>query len=206
MDASNIMKPFLSRGEIQVIGATTVDEYRKYIEKDPALERRFQPMLVEEPSREETVEIFRGLRPVYEKHHGVTISDEALEAAVKLSERYINDRFLPDKAIDLMDESAARRQLGLYHLPARIQELEEGDPAAGEALEEAVRQGDFEAPGNARPLWNSRVQPAPDRRSRPAGERRSGGTAVTEEDVAAHVSDFDQDSRQTSGPRREGGF
>ena len=105
MDASNILKPSLARGEIQLIGATTIEEYRKYIEKDPALERRFQPVTVEEPTMEETLEILKGLRKAYEKHHGVVITDEAVQAAVTLSERYINDRFLPDKAIDLLDEA-----------------------------------------------------------------------------------------------------
>ncbi len=109
MDASNILKPSLSRGEIQLIGATTIEEYRKYIEKDPALERRFQPVMVEEPSEEETLEILKGIRPYYEEHHGVRISDEALDAAVKLSRRYVNDRFLPDKAIDLMDEAKIKK-------------------------------------------------------------------------------------------------
>ncbi len=112
MDASNILKPYLSRGEIQLIGATTIGEYRKYIEKDPALERRFQPVSVEEPTAEMTVEILKGLRPAYEAHHHVVITDEALETAVKLSKRYINDRFLPDKAIDVMDEAASRVRLG----------------------------------------------------------------------------------------------
>ena len=112
MDAANILKPALSRGELQVIGATTVEEYRKHIEKDAALERRFQPIMVEEPTEEETVEILKGLRENYEKHHQVVIADEALEAAVKLSKRYISDRFLPDKAIDLVDEACARVRLG----------------------------------------------------------------------------------------------
>ena len=111
MDASNILKPALSRGEIQLIGATTIGEYRKYIEKDPALERRFQSVVVEEPKPEETVEILKGLRKAYENHHKVTITDEAIEAAVTYATRYINDRFLPDKAIDLIDEAASRRQL-----------------------------------------------------------------------------------------------
>ena len=112
MDASNILKPYLSRGEIQLIGATTMAEYRKYIEKDPALERRFQPISVEEPTEEMTIKILEGLRPAFEEHHQVSISDEALTAAAKLSERYINDRFLPDKAIDIMDEAAAKVRLG----------------------------------------------------------------------------------------------
>ncbi len=112
MDASNILKPYLSRGEIQLIGATTIGEYRKYIEKDPALERRFQPVTVEEPSEEETLQILQGLRPVFEAHHQVKITEEAMEAAVKLSKRYINDRFLPDKAIDVIDETSAKVCLG----------------------------------------------------------------------------------------------
>lgn len=112
MDASNILKPYLSRGEIQLIGATTIGEYRKYIEKDPALERRFQPVSVEEPTAEMTIDILKGLRQAYEAHHHVVITDEALETAVKLSKRYINDRFLPDKAIDVMDEAASRVRLG----------------------------------------------------------------------------------------------
>ncbi len=111
MDAANILKPPLSRGEIQVIGATTLDEYRKHIEKDAALERRFQPVTVGEPTEEESVEILKGLRDRYEAHHKVKITDSALEAAVKLSARYITDRFLPDKAIDLMDEAASKERL-----------------------------------------------------------------------------------------------
>lgn len=106
MDASNILKPAMARGEIQIIGATTLEEYRKHIEKDAALERRFQPVTVEPASVEQTIKILKGLRPYYESHHQVQISDEALEAAARLSDRYVNDRFLPDKAIDLMDEAA----------------------------------------------------------------------------------------------------
>ena len=109
MDAANILKPMLARGDLQVIGATTIEEYRKYIEKDSALERRFTPVYVEEPSESDTVSILKGLRPKYEEHHGIEITDAAIEAAVKLSSRYITDRFLPDKAIDLIDEAAAAR-------------------------------------------------------------------------------------------------
>src|SRR5699024_8195904 len=108
IDAANILKPQLSRGEIQLMGATTVAEYRRYIEKDSALERRFQSVLVEEPSDEESVQILRGILPRYEQHHGVKITEEAIQAAVRLSRRYLPDRFLPDKAIDLMDEAAAQ--------------------------------------------------------------------------------------------------
>lgn len=124
LDASNILKPSLSRGEIQLIGATTLEEYRKYIEKDAALERRFQPVTVEEPSEEETLEILKGLRPYYEQHHGVAIEDSALEAAVKMSVRYINDRFLPDKAIDIIDETASKVRLGGYHVTPEMDVLE----------------------------------------------------------------------------------
>ena len=124
LDASNILKPSLSRGEIQLIGATTLEEYRKYIEKDAALERRFQPVTVEEPSEEETLEILKGLRPYYEQHHGVAIEDSALEAAVKMSVRYINDRFLPDKAIDIIDEAASKARLGGYHVTPEMDVLE----------------------------------------------------------------------------------
>jgi ATPase family associated with various cellular activities (AAA)./Clp amino terminal domain. len=125
IDASNILKPALARGEIQVVGATTVDEYRKYVEKDAALERRFQPIMVEEPTVEETIEILKGLRDRYEAHHRVKITDGALEAAAKLSARYITDRFLPDKAIDLIDEAASRARLQTYVAPPEIKELEE---------------------------------------------------------------------------------
>lgn len=144
LDASNILKPSLARGELQLIGATTQEEYRKYIEKDPALERRFQPVHVEEPSEEETLEILKGLRPLYEKHHGVTISDEALEAAVKLSVRYINDRFLPDKAIDLIDEASARHQLGYFHAGSPIEKLQEEYEELLAERETAIREGRYE--------------------------------------------------------------
>ena len=125
LDASNILKPSLSRGEIQLIGATTLEEYRKYIEKDAALERRFQPVKVEEPTESEALDILKGLRPYYERHHGVEITDEALEAAVKMSVRYINDRFLPDKAIDLIDEASAGVQLAGYQVPDNMAKEEQ---------------------------------------------------------------------------------
>ncbi len=125
IDASNILKPSLARGELQLIGATTVEEYRKYIEKDAALERRFQPVMVEEPTEEESFAILRGLRGHYEEHHKVEITDEALRAAVRLAARYINDRFLPDKAIDLIDEAASKIRLTVYTEPEEIKNLEE---------------------------------------------------------------------------------
>jgi ATP-dependent Clp protease ATP-binding subunit ClpB len=124
MDASNMLKPALARGELRSIGATTLNEYRKYIEKDPALERRFQPVFVEEPSQEDTIAILRGLKDRYEVHHGVRIADSALVAAATLSSRYIADRFLPDKAVDLVDEAAARLKIELESLPAEIDEIE----------------------------------------------------------------------------------
>ena len=143
LDASNILKPSLSRGEIQLIGATTLEEYRKYIEKDAALERRFQPVTVEEPSEEETIEILKGLRPYYEKHHGVAIEDSALEAAVKMSERYINDRFLPDKAIDIIDEAASKVRLGGYRMAPEVDAMEVELHEIQKDKEKAVKQADL---------------------------------------------------------------
>lgn len=148
IDASNILKPSLSRGEIQMIGATTRSEYRKYIEKDAALERRFQPVYVEEPDRDESVEILKGLRPRYEEHHNVDISDEAVEAAVDLSMRYITDRFLPDKAIDLMDEACSRRRLGFTaqeHSHDRRKAIESELTTLNSDLESALMAGDIAA-------------------------------------------------------------
>ena len=124
MDASNLLKPMLARGELHTIGATTLDEYRKHIEKDAALERRFQPVLVDQPSVEETISILRGLRERYEVHHGVRITDSALVAAATLSNRYITDRFLPDKAIDLVDEAASRLRMEIDSMPVELDELE----------------------------------------------------------------------------------
>ena len=144
LDAANILKPSMARGELQIIGATTIDEYRKHIEKDAALERRFQPVIVEEPSIEETVEILKGVRGLYEKHHQVIISDEGVEAAVTLSARYVNDRFLPDKAIDLMDETAAKIRLGLMGSPLKLNGLRRQIYEADLAMEAALQTGDLE--------------------------------------------------------------
>ena len=141
LDASNILKPSLSRGELQIIGATTLEEYRKYIEKDAALERRFQPITVEEPSEEEAYEILKGLRPYYERHHKVEIQDEALKAAVKMSVRYINDRFLPDKAIDLIDEAASKVQLSDYQASTDIDELSKEIQELLKEKENAIKSG-----------------------------------------------------------------
>lgn len=143
IDASNILKPALARGEIQIMGATTITEYRKYVEKDAALERRFQPVTVEEPSEEQTVEILKGLRSRYESHHHVKITDEALEASVKLSARYINDRFLPDKAIDLMDEAAARVRFGMADRTEEFAEMKRRISEKELQLEDALSNSDI---------------------------------------------------------------
>ena len=147
IDASNILKPSLARGELQLIGATTIEEYRKYIEKDAALERRFQPVTVEEPTQEETVAILKGLRGRYEDHHKVAITDDALEAAVKLSARYINDRFLPDKAIDLIDEASSKVRLTNFVEPEEIKTLEQEVQALETEKEEAVKAEAYEQAG-----------------------------------------------------------
>ena len=144
MDAANILKPMLSRGELQTIGATTIDEYRKYIEKDAALERRFQPIMVDAPSTEETVEILKGLRDKYESHHGVTIPDDAIMSAVSLSDRYITDRFLPDKAIDLIDEAASRVRLDSYNSPVEAKQKENELNTLIAQKNEAKRRDDLE--------------------------------------------------------------
>ncbi|SHO50606.1 ATP-dependent Clp protease ATP-binding subunit [Anaerocolumna xylanovorans] len=147
IDASNILKPSLARGELQLIGATTREEYRKYIEKDAALERRFQPVVVEEPSEEEAILILKGLRDSYEAHHKVKITDEALEAAVKMSSRYINDRYLPDKAIDLMDEAASKVRLSTYITSPEIKELEAQIKELEEEKEQSIKREEYERAG-----------------------------------------------------------
>lgn len=144
LDASNILKPALARGDVQVIGATTIEEYRKYIEKDAALERRFQPVQVEEPTEEESIEILKGLRKLYEKHHHVQITDEGVEASVRLSARYVNDRFLPDKAIDLMDEAAAKARLGMMHGSDEMMQLNREIHQTELDMEYALQEGDIE--------------------------------------------------------------
>ncbi len=144
IDAANILKPALARGEIQAVGATTLDEYRKHVEKDAALERRFQPVMVGEPTREESIEILKGLRDRYEAHHKVRITDEAIKAAVQLSDRYISDRFLPDKAIDLLDEAASRVRIMTYTAPPDMKQLEDKLAEIRKAKDEAVKNQNFE--------------------------------------------------------------
>ena len=190
LDASNILKPSLSRGEIQLIGATTLEEYRKYIEKDAALERRFQPVTVEEPTEEQAKEILEGVRPYYERHHGVEISDAALDAAVKMSTRYIHDRFLPDKAIDLMDETASRVQLGGFKVPEALEENEKKHKRLLEEKEQAIKDGDFE---KARAIQEEQAEV--EKKLKAARARfekrcRDRKLTVTEEDIAATVSSW----------------
>ncbi len=150
IDAANILKPILARGEIQLIGATTLNEYRKFIEKDTALERRFSPVTVAEPSESDTILILNGLRDKYEAHHNVKITDEAIKAATELSVRYINDRFLPDKAIDLIDEAASRVRLRTYTEPENLKQMQEELERVSKDKEEAVRSQKFEKAASLR--------------------------------------------------------
>jgi ATP-dependent Clp protease ATP-binding subunit ClpC len=188
LDASNIMKPALSRGEIQVIGATTIDEYRKHIEKDAALERRFQPVMVEEPTEEETYEILVGLRGKYEEHHKLKISDDALKAATRLSARYISDRFLPDKAIDLVDEAASRIRLASYTEPEDIKKLNAQIEALEEKKEKAIRGEEYEKAGEIKRKQSAlrdKLQKAKEKWEKQKTEKKP---VVTEEDIADVVA------------------
>ncbi|SEF86723.1 ATP-dependent Clp protease ATP-binding subunit ClpC [Caloramator fervidus] len=188
IDASNILKPALARGEIQVIGATTIDEYRKYIEKDAALERRFQPVLVGEPSVEESIKILKGLRDKYEAHHKVKITDEALEAAVNLSHRYITDRFLPDKAIDLMDEAAAKVRLKNLTAPPNVKNLEEELERIRKEKEEAINTQEFEKAAQLRDRENEIKNELERIKNEWQNQKDSEVPVVTVEDIAAVVS------------------
>ena len=190
LDASNILKPSLSRGEIQIIGATTIEEYRKHIEKDAALERRFQPVTVEEPTQEQAVEILKGLRPYYEKHHGVTITDEALEAAVKMSIRYIADRHLPDKAIDLMDEASSRVQLTGITVPPQLKEVEQNLHALAEKKEEAIREGDFSRARELQEGQKELEESYEKLKKRQEQRYKNKKMQVTEENIAQIVSNW----------------
>ena len=188
MDASNILKPALSRGEIQVIGATTKEEYRKYIEKDAALERRFQPVEVEEPSEQQTLQILKGLRPHYEKYHRVMIQDEALETAVQLSARYINDRFMPDKAIDVMDEAAARKRIGGLDESKSISSLKQELALLAEEKEKAVLAGELVEASQLK-LQQEKKQRSLNRALlRKQKESEGNAFTITSEDVAEVVS------------------
>ncbi len=190
IDASNILKPSLARGEVQIIGATTLEEYRKYIEKDAALERRFQPVNVEEPSEDETVEILKGIRPAYEKHHGVKISDVALVAAVKMSSRYINDRFLPDKAIDLIDEAASKTRLGVYLKPDAIKNLEDEISAMDAQKEAAIKEEAYEKAGEIKKKQLKKLEKLEKLKEKWENDKHNKRMVVGENEIADVVSDW----------------
>ena len=187
MDAANIVKPMLGRGEIQVVGATTLNEYRKYIEKDAALERRFQPVTVNEPTPEQSVEILKGLREKYEAHHGLTITDEAIETAVKMSARYINDRYLPDKAIDLIDEAASRVRMENQKTPPDVAELQQKKLAVQREKDAAVEAQDFEKAASLRDE-EKKLEETLANAKRCWAMAGSGNREVTPEDIAQVVS------------------
>ena len=190
VDAANILKPSLARGEIQVIGATTISEYRKNIEKDAALERRFQPVTVGEPTEEETVEILKGLRDKYEAHHKVKITDEAIDSAVKLSSRYINDRFLPDKAIDLIDEAASVVRLNAYTLPQNLKDMEDEIKSLNAEKQDAVNNQKFEDAAKFRDKANELTKLLDDEKSKWRNSSNHDVKAVSSDEIAQVVSSW----------------
>ena len=183
MDAANILKPALARGELHMIGATTLDEYRKHIEKDTALERRFQTVIVKEPTVKDTVAILRGLKGYYEKHHGVTITDEVIDSAVYMSDRYVSDRFMPDKAIDVMDEAAARVRVKQGHRPSRQRELTKELKSLNEKMEDAVSHEDYERAA----LYKQRISQISEKLEAEKEAREGKNTVVLTEDDIAHA-------------------
>jgi ATP-dependent Clp protease ATP-binding subunit ClpC len=190
VDAANILKPSLARGEFQVIGATTLDEYRKHIEKDAALERRFQPVKVGEPSIDDTIAILKGLRDRYEAHHRVKISDEAVDMAARLSARYITDRYLPDKAIDLIDESAARSRLKAMEMPSSLKEMERGLEALKKEKESAVAAQEFEKAARLRDQERTAAEELETKRKEWQARRNQEEPVLNGEDIAAIVSEW----------------
>lgn len=190
MDASNILKPSLARSEIQLIGATTIGEYRKYIEKDAALERRFQPVTVEEPTKEQCLEILEGLKSRYENHHHVTVEQEALESAVALSVRYVNDRFLPDKAIDVLDEACSKVSLRGFKVPDSIEELEQVIDNLKVQKEEAIREGNMTEASTLHKEQIATEKKLDQARNRFQKKNKDRQVTVTEEDIAAVVSEW----------------
>ena len=190
MDASNILKPSLARSEIQLIGATTIGEYRKYIEKDAALERRFQPVTVEEPTKEQCLEILEGLKSRYENHHHVTVEQEALESAVALSVRYVNDRFLPDKAIDVLDEACSKVSLRGFKVPDSIEELEQVIDNLKVQKEEAIREGNMTEASTFHKEQIAAEKKLDQARNRFQKKNKDRQVTVTEEDIAAVVSEW----------------
>ena len=190
VDAANILKPSLARGEIQVIGATTISEYRKNIEKDAALERRFQPVTVGEPTEEEAVAILKGLRDKYEAHHKVKITDDAIESAVKLSSRYINDRFLPDKAIDLVDEAASVVRLNAYTLPQNLKDMEDEIKRLDAEMQDAVTNQEFESAATLRDKENELKKLLDEEKTKWKNSSSHEAKAVTSEEIAQVVSSW----------------
>ncbi|MCG8398530.1 ATP-dependent protease ATP-binding subunit ClpC [Bacillus atrophaeus] len=190
IDASNILKPSLARGELQCIGATTLDEYRKYIEKDAALERRFQPIQVDQPSVDESVQILRGLRDRYEAHHRVSITDEAIEAAVKLSDRYISDRFLPDKAIDLIDEAGSKVRLRSFTTPPNLKELEQKLDEVRKEKDAAVQSQEFEKAASLRDTEQRLREQVEDTKKTWKEKQGQENSEVSVEDIAMVVSSW----------------
>ncbi len=188
IDASNILKPALARGELQCVGATTLDEYKKYIEKDPALERRFQPVFVDEPTVAETIDILRGIREKYEEHHGVRISDEALIAAANLSHRYVSDRFLPDKAIDLIDEASSKMRIEAIMYPPELRKVDKKLRALTTAGEEAVQARDFEKAAQLRTETDQVQKEFQDMREAWLKEKGMEGITIGEDEIAQVVS------------------
>ena len=190
IDAANILKPLLARGEIQLVGATTLNEYRKFIEKDAALERRFSPVTVNEPSEKDTIKILKGIRDKYEAHHGVKITDEAIEAAVKMSIRYINDRFLPDKAIDLIDEAASRAKLKSYTEPDVLKQLEEKIEEVEKDKEEAVRIQKFEKAASLRDKQKELKEKYEKEQKKWKNKNNKEVTNITEENIAEVIANW----------------
>lgn len=190
VDAANILKPLLARGEVQVVGATTLNEYRKYIEKDAALERRFSPVTVGEPTTDETIQILNGIRDKYEAHHNVKISEEAIKAAVNLSVRYINDRFLPDKAIDLMDEAASRVKMKTYTIPDSLKKLEDKIAELDKEKEEAIRVQDFEKAATLRDEENKKKEELSKEKEKWNNKNSKNVVTLTEEDIADVVANW----------------
>ena len=188
VDAANILKPLLARGEVQVVGATTLNEYRKYIEKDSALERRFSPVTVGEPTEEETIKILEGLRDKYEAHHNVKITEEAIKSAVQLSIRYINDRFLPDKAIDLIDEAASRVKMRTYTMPDSLKEIEENIVLLDREKEEAIRMQDFEKAATLRDKKNEEKDKLEKEKKKWQNKNNKNVLNLTEEDIAEVIA------------------
>ena len=188
IDASSILKPSLARGELQLIGATTITEYRKYIEKDAALERRFQPVAVEEPTKEQCLQILEGLKARYEDHHKVKIGENALTAAVQMSERYITDRNLPDKAIDVLDEACSKVSLKSYKIPDNLTALEDSLKELAKEKEESIRQGDFAEASLLQKEQEEVQRKLNDVRKRFEKKTAAAQFSVTEDDIAEVVS------------------